>query len=333
MKKRIFVWLLVCVFAFGALPVHAAQEARFSVCVQPSQQQAAVGDTVYYSVVAEGEDVVALQFDLVIPDGMRYVSGSGATPEGLRDKLGVAAADWTEGVMRFTYYNDVGVTIAKGTVLLTFACVAETAGSHQVTLVDVLPFDSEFMEFTPSVQFDTLSVSNEGASETQDEQNQQSGTQPTQEPEPTEESSGNQSQVTQTEEVPQESGADETVTQETETTTTGQTDEQEQTKPVIQDTAGQDDGQEQTESVSQEPQATTGAQDNEPEQTELSTQEADTQPQTQGIQSDAQDNAAEQTDEKAEEGDNGWVLPLLLTGAAVAVVAVVLLLLLKRKRG
>ena len=160
MKRKIFVLFLVCVLMLGAIPAHAAQ-AVFGVHVQASQKEAAVGDTVQYTVVAEGEDVVALQFNLLIPDGMQYVPNSAATPEGLKGKLGVAVVGWMEESMMFTYYNDAGVTIPEGTVLLTFSCTAKTVGSHQVTLEEVLPFNSEFIEFAPTVQQDTLKVSNE----------------------------------------------------------------------------------------------------------------------------------------------------------------------------
>jgi hypothetical protein len=58
--------------------------------------------------------------------------------------------------MLFTYYNDVGVTIPEGTVLVTFSCIAKAEGTHEISLFEVLPFNSEFEEFTPSVK--TLSV-------------------------------------------------------------------------------------------------------------------------------------------------------------------------------
>lgn len=158
MKKRMMLLLLICAMIFGAMPVYAAQP-QFSVWVQAEQKDVKVGDTVYYTVIAQGEDVVALQFNLEIPEGMKFVSGSGALSKGLREKLGVAAVDWTEGSMIFTYYNDVGVTIPKDTVLMTFACVAEKAGDYQVGLVEVLPFDSNFEEFQPSVELAVVTVS------------------------------------------------------------------------------------------------------------------------------------------------------------------------------
>ena len=110
MKKKLLALALVCVMILSGIPVYAAR-ANFTMDVQPVQESVEVGDTVYYSIVAKGEDLVALQFDLVIPKGLRYVAGSAATPEDLREKLGVASADWTEGSMMFTYYNDVGVDI------------------------------------------------------------------------------------------------------------------------------------------------------------------------------------------------------------------------------
>jgi hypothetical protein len=157
MKKRIVLLLMVCAWILSAIPVSAVQP-QFSVVVQAEQQEVEVGDTVCFTVVAQGEDVVALQFNIVVPEGMKFVSGSGALSKGLREKLGVAAVDWTEGAMIFTYYNDVGVTIPKDTVLMTFECTAEKAGSYQLELEEVLPFNSEFEEFAPSVKMASVTV-------------------------------------------------------------------------------------------------------------------------------------------------------------------------------
>lgn len=164
MKKKLFALFLTCLILLSALPVYAAQ-ASFTVEVQPLQQSAVVGNTVYYAVVAEGKDLVALQFELELPKGLRYVEGSAAVADGLKDKLGVAAADWTESSMLFTFYNDTGINISEGTQLLTFACVAEVEGNYQVSLKEVLPFDSQFQEFAPSVETIELSVHKEAHQE------------------------------------------------------------------------------------------------------------------------------------------------------------------------
>jgi hypothetical protein len=132
------------------LTVYAAA-ASIDIQVTPSASQINVGDTVEYVVTATGEDVVAMQFELQVPEGMSYIANSGAVPNGLAQKLGVPAADWTEISHMFTFYNDVGITIHQGTELLRFSCKAEKPGTYGITLYELLPFDSNFEEFAPEV--------------------------------------------------------------------------------------------------------------------------------------------------------------------------------------
>lgn len=158
MKRKILTVLMACALLLCAVPVHAAG-AYIDVHAGVSKTEVSVGDTVEYVVTATGNDVVALQFEVVLPEGLTYVPGSAAVPDGLAKKLGVAAADWTESSMMFAYYNDVGIKIKEGTQLLRFSCKAEKAGSYEITLFELLPFDSNFAEFTPQITVQTLKVS------------------------------------------------------------------------------------------------------------------------------------------------------------------------------
>lgn len=169
MKRRMMIFLMVCLFVLGALPVYAAG-ASLDFLVSADKKAASVGDTVHYTIIAKGEDVIALQFDVAVPDGMRYIPDSAATPKGLSNALGVAAAGWTEQTMRFSFYNDKAVQIPEGTVLLTFDCTVTAEGSHQVSLSGVAPYDSDFTGFEPAIQTDTVlvgEVSGEGETELQ----------------------------------------------------------------------------------------------------------------------------------------------------------------------
>ena len=243
MKKRIVLLLMVCAWILSAIPVSAVQP-QFSVVVQAEQKEVKVGDTVRFTVVAQGEDVVALQFNIVVPEGMEFVSGSGALSKGLREKLGVAAVDWTEGAMIFTYYNDVGVTIPKDTVLMTFECTAQKAGSYQLELEEVLPFNSEFEEFAPSVKMASVTVVKSGEQGEKDPtvtQPTAPSTEPTTEPstepstEPTDNSTepSSDTQPTETTDVSEPEATDPTDQDATEDTTE---DIAESTQPSIDET-------------------------------------------------------------------------------------------------
>jgi uncharacterized repeat protein (TIGR01451 family) len=160
MKRIVIMVLMLAAVLTGAIPVWAAN-AEIAVQVCPSKPEVQVGDTVEYTVVATGSGVVAMQFEVRLPEGLRYVSGSGATPENLAQKLGVPAADWTEQSMMFTFYNDTGITLAKGTELLRFSCVAQQTGEWEVELYELLPFNEDFEEFPPKLQIQRLRVIDE----------------------------------------------------------------------------------------------------------------------------------------------------------------------------
>lgn len=157
MKKLLITLLLLVAVLASVLPVHAA-EAEITVEVRASKSSVQVGDTVEFTVLATGSGVVAMQFEVRFPEGLRYVPNSGATPENLAQKLGVPAADWTEVSKMFTFYNDIGITFAKGTEILRFSCVAEKAGDWDVILFELLPFNGDFLEFPPVLKVQTVSV-------------------------------------------------------------------------------------------------------------------------------------------------------------------------------
>ena len=160
MKRILIGILLLAAMLAGTMNVWAA-EAEISVQVRTSKTQVQVGDTVEYTVLATGSGVVAMQFEIRLPEGLRYVPNSGATPENLAQKLGVPAADWTEQSMMFTFYNDIGITFAKDTEILRFSCVAEQAGDWEVELYELLPFNGDFEEFTPKLQVQKVYVGGE----------------------------------------------------------------------------------------------------------------------------------------------------------------------------
>lgn len=308
MKRRILMMLMVFALTLSALPVYAAA-ASFSVTVQADKKDVKPGDTVNFTVVAQGEDVVALQFNLDIPSGMKYVAGSGAVPAGLRDMLKVAAADWTEMSMIFTYYNDVGVTIPKGTVLLTFACTAEAEGTHQVGLYEVLPFNSEFEEFSPSVKTAAVTVTKAGE--------QGDDTPATSEPvdvttKPTEEPTTEPTQVVTPPDV---------VTQPTETTAVTEPEESQATEP------SEDTG--------------TDVERTEPTHQDISTEVTqddpteDTTGNTIAAQEDPTQESEEKNDPQSDDGDQGnsmMVLWIILGVAAVGAAAVAAVIFLKKKK-
>lgn len=157
MKRILICLLLLTAMLAASVSVHAA-EAEMTVQVCASKTEVQVGDTVEFTVLATGSGVVAMQFNVIMPEGLSYVPGSGRTPEQLAQKLGVPAADWTEQSMMFTFYNDIGITFAKGTEIVRFSCVAEKEGNWEIELYELLPFNEEFEEFPAKLQVQAVKV-------------------------------------------------------------------------------------------------------------------------------------------------------------------------------
>jgi len=169
MKKKLLALLVVLAMVMAIVPAVHAEGPSFSVKVTPSVSTANVGDTIEYTIYATGEGVTALQFELKFPEGMTFVPGSGAIPEGLKDYLGWAAVDWTETVeneetgepedrMFWSGYNDKTSVFGEDTVIMTFSCTVAAAGIYEIELFELLPFDEEYEEFPATVSVDAVTV-------------------------------------------------------------------------------------------------------------------------------------------------------------------------------
>ena len=308
--KKLLVWLLVCVMAVSAIPCYAAS---FEVNVDPVTTTAKVGDTVEFVITAQGHDLVALQFELNVPKGLRYVPGSAQMPDDLEGILGIAgSADWTEEMQMFTFYNDVGINIKKGTELVRFSCTVLKEGNYRMALKNCLPFDSDFAEFVPSVNAGALSAG----------------------------SSQQSVQPTQPEQKPQPSAPTQPVTEPVPQPTTEST-EPDETQPPISSVSGvltmdptqptQDAGTQPT-VPSTEPSATeatqqitTGLEETMPEQTQEPEATEETQPVTQ-----PEETPDSPTGEKEKSGVRLWQwLPAVVV---LVIAAVALFVIMKRKK-
>lgn len=129
-----------------------------SVTVLASDPEVQVGDQVDYTVYAHGRGITAMQFYLIVPQGMTYVAGSAAVTDGLRESLAWGAVDWTESSMIWTGYNDLPTTFEEGTAILTFSCIAAEVGSHKINLYDLLPFDADFQERSAELTVEQVTV-------------------------------------------------------------------------------------------------------------------------------------------------------------------------------
>ena len=72
MKRAIICLMLLALMLTGAMSVHAT-EAEVTVQVRASETEVSVGDAVEFTVLATGSGVVAMQFNLELPEGLSYV--------------------------------------------------------------------------------------------------------------------------------------------------------------------------------------------------------------------------------------------------------------------
>lgn len=147
MNKRITSLMLcfVMVFAMLATAVPALAAGPFDLKVTADKTEASPGDTITFTItLGPVSDMGSMQMDLVIPEGLTYVAGSGKLADGLKETLGFDAADWTEVTKRINggasaadYSSDTD------TVLATFQCTVDddASGTLEVGL-DNLEFYS-----------------------------------------------------------------------------------------------------------------------------------------------------------------------------------------------
>ncbi len=116
----------------GIVTVEASDEAdtvyeSTELKVVPNKTTANPGDTITYTVVMGAvSDLGSLQMDVVIPDGLTYVIGSGKLYEGIQDILGYDSVEWTEvSKMINGYASAADYGCDTETVLATFQCTVD----------------------------------------------------------------------------------------------------------------------------------------------------------------------------------------------------------------
>lgn len=116
----------------GNLPVYESTEVK----VIPNKTTANPGDTITYTItMGPVSDLGSMQMDVVIPDGLTYVVGSGKLSEGLQEILGFDALDWTEvSKMINGYASQADYRSDTDTVLATFKCTVDDDCDENVTV-------------------------------------------------------------------------------------------------------------------------------------------------------------------------------------------------------
>lgn len=136
MKKRttsaLMAFVLVLCMLASSIPLLAAAPTPFKIT--PDKTTAHPGDTITYTVTMGAvDDLGALKFKLVFPDGLTYKSAA-VTP-GLKTTLNADTAEWTESTLIFLLSTDGGYTGTGTVTLMTFTATVDdgAVGDKAVT--------------------------------------------------------------------------------------------------------------------------------------------------------------------------------------------------------
>ena len=138
MNKRItslvLVFVLVMSLLATAVPALAAQPKE--ITFTPDKTTVAPGETVTYTVtIGAIEHLQSMNFTLIIPEELGYVSGKEA--DGLKELLGAEKAEYTASTKAMIIYGGGDYTSTEDTEIMTFTCtIPETTapGDYQLSL-------------------------------------------------------------------------------------------------------------------------------------------------------------------------------------------------------
>ena len=164
MNKRITSLLLSFVMVFvmlvTAVPAFAVTDKSSYYKMTPDKTTASPGDTITYSVkLGPIDSVCCMRFEIIIPDGLTYVEGSGKAVEGLAGKLKAPIAEFTESTKMFVAGSG-NYTSTDETELMTFQCkVNADASGEQVVKLYVEDPDDLFDQDEDNIAVDEYTLS------------------------------------------------------------------------------------------------------------------------------------------------------------------------------
>ena len=149
MNKRITSLLLCFVMVFtmlaAAVPALAmSTEAPITVTIDPDKTTASPGDTITYTVnVGPVKRLQSVNFTLVIPEGLTYVSGKEV--DGLKALLGADKAEYTDSTKTMVVSGGGSYNSDGTTALMQFSCTVN-AGTEGTTLKITFEGDEDFSD-------------------------------------------------------------------------------------------------------------------------------------------------------------------------------------------
>ena len=152
MRNRQLKKLLICLIVVISLLVNPVMvfAASSVVTVSADKTEAEPGDVITFSVILGPVDEMGtMQMQLVIPDGLSYVEGSGKLADGLRGTLGFDVANFMESSKFINgYASSKDYSSDTETLLCTFQCKVEEdyTGIAEVSLANFEFYSCETWE-------------------------------------------------------------------------------------------------------------------------------------------------------------------------------------------
>lgn len=143
--KRFSALLLALLTAFSllCLSVSAVSEDSAAVVgVTADKQQIYDGTTVNFTVtLTSSEEVAGISFELAIPEGMSYISGSAKLADNVQTTLGAHRVEFSEAAMKFAAVGGGKFSSSEPVELLTFSCKVDKATPGDIVNVSVANLD------------------------------------------------------------------------------------------------------------------------------------------------------------------------------------------------
>lgn len=140
MNKRIVSLLLCLILLFCVIPTAAPAQAASDCVVTVKADKSSVkpGDTVTFTVYLQSSiEIYGAQLFLDIPQGLTYVSGSGAMIPGVDETLGIDGdCSWTEGSMQIILAatSPLQNIQAEALAVATFQCTVDANATGTLTV-------------------------------------------------------------------------------------------------------------------------------------------------------------------------------------------------------
>ena len=160
--KKVLTFVLCMILVIGCLTVSALAAGTGALTVTAGATEVSVGDTVNFSVYLDpagiSGGVKSLQFDVVVPAGLEFVSGSGAVSQSFVSATGSVLSMFNEANNRVVVSGIMTPYAGEAIAVATFSCKVVAETDLSVSLASAVLADGSSASQTPAVSGVTLTI-------------------------------------------------------------------------------------------------------------------------------------------------------------------------------